>query len=413
MNKLTAAAGVAALCVLCVTAAAGSHYLAAGPSHLDAAAPAAARTVLMSDTVGATTTFTGGTSIISGNGDYQLLMETNGDLVENSLHGIAPIGYQTPEGPSYYAGGNADAANDFTAGDAVVGTYVGEDVTQIWQSGTEGHSGARAVLQSDGNFVIYSASNAILWASNTAGNPGTTLAVQNDGNVVLYDDGRALWATRTVSIVTGSASGSSTVNFRVCPGTSKTAPCDSGPQTLSNGTGVTMLCWEDVAQAGWPTDRWFYALVDGSQQNLGYLNASVVDRQIKTPHCTDTFGDSPLPSAPATPVAVPPVTTSPPSPGGGSATTFTETVGGPTHTWTNYSDAGGTQGATISTSQSVQVTCVVQGFKVADGNTNWYRIASSPWSNAYYASADAFYNNGATSGSLRGTPFVDPKVPAC
>jgi hypothetical protein len=59
------------------------------------------------------------------------------------------------------------------------------------------------------------------------------------------------------------------------------------------------------------------------------------------------------------------------------------------------------------------VTCVVQGFRVADGNTNWYQIASGPWDNVYYASADAFYNNGATSGSLDGTPYVDPNVPAC
>ena len=30
-----------------------------------------------------------------------------------------------------------------------------------------------------------------------------------------------------------------------------------------------------------------------------------------------------------------------------------------------------------------------------------------------YASADAFYNNGHTSGSLTGTPFVDNNVPNC
>ena len=55
----------------------------------------------------------------------------------------------------------------------------------------------------------------------------------------------------------------------------------------------------------------------------------------------------------------------------------------------------------------------VQGFAVADGDTWWYRIASSPWNGAYYASADAFYNNGRTSGSLHGTPFVDNAVPNC
>ena len=59
------------------------------------------------------------------------------------------------------------------------------------------------------------------------------------------------------------------------------------------------------------------------------------------------------------------------------------------------------------------MACVVQGFKVASGNSNWYKIASSPWNGTYYASADAFYNNGSTSGSLIGTPFVDPRVPAC
>jgi hypothetical protein len=84
-----------------------------------------------------------------------------------------------------------------------------------------------------------------------------------------------------------------------------------------------------------------------------------------------------------------------------------------THTWTDYSDAGGTEGPSIPAFTTVQVACAVQGFRVSDGDTWWYRIASSPWSNSYYASADAFYNNGQTSGSLHGTPFVDPAVPGC
>jgi hypothetical protein len=96
-----------------------------------------------------------------------------------------------------------------------------------------------------------------------------------------------------------------------------------------------------------------------------------------------------------------------------STTTYAETTGGVTHTWTNYSDAGGTEGPSIASNETVQVTCKVTGFKVADGNTWWYQIASSPWNNSYFASADAFYNNGATSGPLAGTPWVDPKVPTC
>jgi len=107
---------------------------------------------------------------------------------------------------------------------------------------------------------------------------------------------------------------------------------------------------------------------------------------------------------------VPPPTQSTPSP---SPVTYSETTGGVSHTWTNYSNAGGTQGPSIASNQTVQITCKVTGFAVADGNTWWYQIAVSPWNNAYYVSADAFYNDGAISGNLIGTPFVDPAVPNC
>jgi RHS repeat-associated protein len=98
----------------------------------------------------------------------------------------------------------------------------------------------------------------------------------------------------------------------------------------------------------------------------------------------------------------------------GAVTTYTEYAGGGgANTWTNYTNAGGTAGSHISQSTPIQMTCALQGFKVADGNPWWYQIASSPWNNGYYVSADAFYNNGATSGSLHGTPWVDPAVPQC
>jgi hypothetical protein len=92
---------------------------------------------------------------------------------------------------------------------------------------------------------------------------------------------------------------------------------------------------------------------------------------------------------------------------------YSETTGSVAHTWTNYANAGGTEGPEIGSNQSVSISCKIAGFRVADGNTWWYRIASSPWNNSYYVSADAFYNNGATSGSLVGTPFDDPSVPNC
>jgi hypothetical protein len=93
--------------------------------------------------------------------------------------------------------------------------------------------------------------------------------------------------------------------------------------------------------------------------------------------------------------------------------TWSETTGGVSNTWTNYTNAGGSEGPQIGSHQTVQIACRLTGFKVADGNTWWYRIASSPWNSSYYVSADAFYNNGATSGSLSGTPYVDPAVATC
>ena len=118
----------------------------------------------------------------------------------------------------------------------------------------------------------------------------------------------------------------------------------------------------------------------------------------------DTSSGSGSQPGSSTPIGAPPA---------GSGTTYSETTGGPANTWTNYTNAGGTQGPTIPGNATVQIACKLPGFTVADGNTWWYKVASSPWSNAYYVSADAFYNNGATSGPLKGTPFVDPAVADC
>lgn len=99
--------------------------------------------------------------------------------------------------------------------------------------------------------------------------------------------------------------------------------------------------------------------------------------------------------------------------GGASQGTFPETTGGNARTWTDYSNAGGNPGPVIPSHTTVQITCKVTGLPVQDGDTWWYRIASSPWDNKYYVSADAFYNNGHPSGSLTNSLFVDNKVPDC
>ena len=193
--------------------------------------------------------------------------------------------------------------------------------------------------------------------------------------------------------------------------------------------------WYRIASSPW--DNNFYVSADAfynNGQTSGSLaNTPFVDN--KVPDCTAPSSPSPSPAPTSSPSPSPtPITTQHPSPSPTpittqhptssptttqhptsqpAPTTYTETVGGNTHTWTDYSNAGGNEGATIPNGMTVQVSCKVQGFQVADGNTWWYRIASSPWNNTYYASADAFYNNGQTSGSLQGTPFVDNNVPNC
>ncbi|GIG30834.1 hypothetical protein [Cellulomonas marina] len=69
----------------------------------------------------------------------------------------------------------------------------------LWQSGTAGHAGAYAAVQTDGNVVVYAADGiTALWQSGTAGRPGAVLLVQGDANVVVLDDtGAAGWQSGT------------------------------------------------------------------------------------------------------------------------------------------------------------------------------------------------------------------------
>ena len=90
-----------------------------------------------------------------------------------------------------------------------------------------------------------------------------------------------------------------------------------------------------------------------------------------------------------------------------------ETTGGDTQTWSDYTSGGGSAGPVIPKGAGVLVSCRTIGLKLNNGNAWWYRIASPDWSNRYWASADAFYNNGMTSGPLKDTPFVDESVPIC
>jgi hypothetical protein len=62
----------------------------------------------------------------------------------------------------------------------------------LWSSQTSGE-GSYLVMQSDGNLVVYNATKVAQWNAGTGGNPGAYLEVQDDSNVVIYQGGTALW----------------------------------------------------------------------------------------------------------------------------------------------------------------------------------------------------------------------------
>ena len=68
----------------------------------------------------------------------------------------------------------------------------------------------QAILQENGNFILYDSGNDIVWASNTRGQgtPPYSLHLESDGNLVLYDgwgigQSTAIWDTGTGKNGTG------------------------------------------------------------------------------------------------------------------------------------------------------------------------------------------------------------------
>ncbi len=65
----------------------------------------------------------------------------------------------------------------------------------LWATGTDGRPISEALMQNDGNFVLYSPGGPV-WATGTD-EAGSYLLVQDDGNVVIYGPRGAKWATNT------------------------------------------------------------------------------------------------------------------------------------------------------------------------------------------------------------------------
>ena len=62
----------------------------------------------------------------------------------------------------------------------------------LWSTGTAGDNGATVSMQTDGNLVVYYRGIA-KWNSNTAGFSGAFLQLQDDSNLVVYHMGHPVW----------------------------------------------------------------------------------------------------------------------------------------------------------------------------------------------------------------------------
>lgn len=66
--------------------------------------------------------------------------------------------------------------------------------TVLWTTNTAGTGPGRAILQLDGNFVVYDPDGRPVWASGTVDNTNGFLLLQNDGNLVIFrSGGEPIW----------------------------------------------------------------------------------------------------------------------------------------------------------------------------------------------------------------------------
>ncbi|GAA1251774.1 hypothetical protein GCM10009609_13910 [Pseudonocardia aurantiaca] len=172
------------------------------------------------------------------------------------------------------------------------------------------------------------------------------------------------------------------------------------------------------------------AIVEGCTESVTarfvYPNAESAPNDESSP------GQDPIQPPPVTPPPVTPPPQQPPGqeppgqePPGGNAVEqapvdvppapkrFSETQGHfGSDTFTNYHNASG-KGDRIAPGQVVEVSCKVLAPTIASVSPDgyWYRIASAPWNDSYYAAANTFLNGDSPGGPAQHN--TDFTVPDC
>jgi Protein of unknown function (DUF2690) len=168
---------------------------------------------------------------------------------------------------------------------------------------------------------------------------------------------------------------------------------------------------QSVGRASGPSSVWRWTLMvsaaDGRRICGGAQLYNLLDRWLQWWFVACFQPPSrPTPAPPAPGPAPPAPAPTPPAP----APTWweQESVNHPVNTFTNHHNASGL-GPAIATGQWVQVSCKVYDPYIASVNPDgyWYRIASLPWNNNYYAPANTFMNGDPPGGPyLHNTDFA-------
>jgi hypothetical protein len=92
-------------------------------------------------------------------------------------------------------------------GDGNLVVYRISDNRAIWASNTMGSGAVKALMQYDGNFVLYTSYGVPKWSSNTIGRPDNFLLLQDDGNMIIDAMGAPTvqWAANSGGYMTKAA----------------------------------------------------------------------------------------------------------------------------------------------------------------------------------------------------------------
>jgi len=96
-----------------------------------------------------------------------------------------------------------------------------------WGPGTQGHPGAYAFFQTDGNLVVYDVNGAVLWSSGTSGTNAERLDLNDDGRIIIW---KSAWNS-------GTSDGQFNGTIYAHPG------CDVGIGTGTTGVLGTGSCF--------------------------------------------------------------------------------------------------------------------------------------------------------------------------